>query len=329
MEKKSRISIYSFFLAGILFCTMSSCKKETIPSVITFTATNITETSAVCGGEIASDGNGEITARGVCWSTSPNPTINDDTTCNGTGDGSFSSILKNLSPHTIYYICAYATNSKGTDYGGEDYFTTLGSGGTVTDIDGNVYNTVNIGTQVWMVENLRTTKYQDGSSIPNITDSVAWSTTTGGAYCNYNNNTNNASVYGLLYNWYAVTDNRNIAPEGWHVSTSDDWLTLENYIIQTLSDNTACLVETGTTHWDSPNTGATNSTGFTALPGGNRSVSNGNFIYVGMGFYGYWWSPSSSSSSTWGRHINDSDPSIYPFDGILENSGCSVRCVKD
>src|SRR5665648_943598 len=102
--------------------------------------------------------------------------------------------------------------------------------GTVTDIDGNVYKTVTIGTQVWMAENLKTTKYRNGDPIPNITDATAWTNLTTGAYCNNNNDANYATTYGRLYNWYAVNDIRNIAPAGWHIPTKAEWTTLTTYL---------------------------------------------------------------------------------------------------
>jgi len=127
---------------------------------------------------------------------------------------------------------------------------------SVVDIDGNFYHAVAIGTQVWMAENLRTTKYRDGSPIPNVTDSSVWILTTEGAYCNYNNDTTHSNTYGRLYNWYAVIDTRNIAPEGWHVPTQDEW----NTLVQFLGGGAVAggkLKETGTAHWNSPNRGAT------------------------------------------------------------------------
>ena len=198
---------------------------------------------------------------------------------------------------------------------------------TVTDIDGNVYHTVTIGTQVWMVENLKTTKYRNGDPIPNVTDNLNWSNLTTGAYCNYNNNSNNSTTYGRLYNWYAVNDNRNIAPTGWHIPSDAEWDILKTF----LGDpNTAGgkLKETGTSHWLSPNTGATNEYNFTGLPGEWRSNVDGSFSPLG-GCNGYWWSGTEKdASSSWFRNVNYNAATIYIF-YTHKASAASVRCVKD
>ena len=196
---------------------------------------------------------------------------------------------------------------------------------TVTDIDGNVYHTVTIGTQVWLVENLKVTKYRNGDPIPNITDNTSWYNLTTGAYCNFANDTSYTNTYGVLYNWYAVNDNRKIAPTGWHVPTDAEWKTLATYLG---GENVAGgkLKETGTTHWNSPNTEATNETGFTALPGGCRYY-HGSWGYVGD--YGFWWSTTERDASSIWRW------SMYYHGGILRRDidtkdlGFSVRCVRD
>jgi uncharacterized protein (TIGR02145 family) len=196
--------------------------------------------------------------------------------------------------------------------------------GTVTDIDGNVYHSVTIGTQVWMVENLKTTKYRNGDPIPNGTGGANWANLTSGAYCWYNNDVNYKVIYGGLYNWYAVNESRNIAPTGWHVPTINEWAILSNY----LSGAGGKLKETGISHWISPNTAATNESGFTALPGGNRNLYGG-FEYIGD--IGTWWSNSRNTSDT----STASDVYLYSnladftnhLGGLME--GKSVRCVKD
>ena len=174
---------------------------------------------------------------------------------------------------------------------------------TVTDIDGNIYNSVTIGNQVWMAENLKTTKYQNGEAIPNVTDDTEWSNLVTGAYSDYNNDPSNSDTYGRLYNWYAVDDSRNICPSGWHVPNYSEWTTLENYLGGYLVAG-GKLKETGTTHWSSPNTGATNETGFTALPAGGRGSNPGDFIYLGE--RAVWWT-SKDSVTYW-------NPQIY-YDG--------------
>jgi uncharacterized protein (TIGR02145 family) len=196
---------------------------------------------------------------------------------------------------------------------------------TVTDIDGNVYNTITIGTQTWMKENLKTTRYTNGEQIPNVTDNTAWVNLTAGGYCNYANNDANAATYGRLYNWYAVNDSRKIAPKGWHVATDAELLALETYLGGWRVAG-GLLKETGATHWASPNTGATNSSGFTALPGGVRK-NDGPFNVIGNS--GYWWAASEyNSGNAWVHSMDYSYIEVYSL-YIPKRIGCSVRCVKD
>src|SRR4030066_2563083 len=168
--------------------------------------------------------------------------------------------------------------------------------GTVTNIDGNVYHTVIIGTQVWMVENLKVTHYRNGDSIPNVSDGTEWGSLKTGAYCNYNNDPNNIDTYGRLYNWYVVIDRRKICPAGWHGPPFKDWGFLEGDL-GGVPIAGGKMKEEGIAHWKSPNTGATNESGFTALPGGYRRF-DGIFHYLGG--YGYWWSTREyNDSSAW------------------------------
>ncbi|HNW69370.1 MAG TPA: fibrobacter succinogenes major paralogous domain-containing protein [Bacteroidales bacterium] len=195
--------------------------------------------------------------------------------------------------------------------------------GTVTDIDGNVYNTVTIGTQCWMKENLKVTKYRDGTLIPNITDSIVWGNHTTGAYCDYKNTPSLSTIYGKLYNGYAIQDSRKIAPTGWHVPTNAEWEILVNY----LGGDTVAggkLKEISTTHWQSPNTGATNSSGFTALPGGVRSYDF-NGMYQGINGYGGWWS--APDADYWIMNYNSKSCFSSYFSQV--HNGFSVRCIKD
>ena len=197
--------------------------------------------------------------------------------------------------------------------------------GTVSDDDGNAYKTIQIGTQIWMAENLKTTKYRNGEPISNVPDGTVWSALTTGAYCWHDNdNIANKAAYGALYNWYAVADSRNIAPLGWHVPTDDEWTTLTTYLG---GESVACdkLKEAGNSHWDS-DTGATNSSGFAALPGSFR-YANSKFDIVG--YNGYWWSSTAfDASNAWLRYLYWHDADVYRIN-YNEHSGLSVRCVKD
>jgi uncharacterized protein (TIGR02145 family) len=214
-------------------------------------------------------------------------------------------------------------------------FTVGGSGtcpATVTDVDGNVYNTVQIGGQCWMAENLATETYGDGSAIPTGLGSGAWSSATSGAFAVYGNNpaTSNKGTYGLLYNWYAVADLRSICPAGWHVPTDGEWTELTDHLggtgVAGGPMKTTGTRSAGTGLWQAPNTGATNGSGFSALPGGAR-YDYGNFS--GVGYYGLWWSASESNIyDAWGRGLDYDDTFVYRY-AYNKQFGFSVRCVRD
>lgn len=208
---------------------------------------------------------------------------------------------------------------------------------SLTDVDGNVYQTVKIGDQVWMVENLKVTHYRNGEAIPNVTDDREWSHLTSGAYCAYSNDSTNIETYGLLYNWYAVSSTNIITPEGWHVPTDEEWKELEMHLgmgqseVDTIfwrgTDEGGKLKETGTTHWNNPNTGATDESGFTALPGGYRLNYNGAFTNIGND--GYWWSATwYSTVSAWYRTLSYGNSDIYRSSNH-KKCGFSVRCIMD
>jgi len=196
----------------------------------------------------------------------------------------------------------------------------------VKDYDGNYYKAVMIGNQIWMTENLKVTHYRNGDAISLVNDNTAWCNLTTGAYCNYNNDVNIATTYGRLYNWYTVVDSRNLCPAGWHVPSNAEWDTLVTYL-GGFSVARGKMKETGTSHWNSPNTGATNESGFTALPGGSRHESSGSFEYIGT--MGYWWSTTEYSSvNAWIRNLVHGDANAYTA-GSSKKMGFSVRCLKD
>ncbi|HEY3372477.1 MAG TPA: FISUMP domain-containing protein [Prolixibacteraceae bacterium] len=296
----------------------------TAPVLTTSELLSITAISVSCGGHIIADGGMSILSHGVCWSTNQNPTIADHKLSNTQEDSSFTSHITGLKPNTTYYLRAYATNYKETGYGNELTFKTLASGiGPVTDIDGNVYNTVIIGTQVWMVENLQTTRYNDGTPIPQDT---VWFNLRTEAYCWYDNDIANKNVYGALYNWFAVHTEK-LCPQGWHVPSDEEWTTLTNFLGKA---NVAGgqMKEAGTTHWMSPNNGTNPEVGFNAVPGGYRG-SNGKFQYL---YYrcNYWSSTQilDSPTTVWDRNLKNVDTSVYAG-AMAMNYGCSVRCIKD
>jgi uncharacterized protein (TIGR02145 family) len=326
-----------------------------IPTLTTATVTAVAATTAVSGGDITSDGGGTISARGVCWSsTSQTPTIADDRTTDGSGTGSFTSNIGGLAASTEYYVRAYATNSAGTGYGDAKNFTTSEAGvgaiifnpgltyGTVTDIDGNTYETIEIGskkgtsgydgtggtkaTQIWMARNLRTTRYNDGTDIPQVTDNGEWISLETPAYCWHDNDAATYKfAYGALYNWYAVNTGK-LCPIGWHVPSDNEFKVLTGPTGWT-STTGGTLREIGGVHWSPPNDGATNETGFTALPGGYRHESIGTFgQFQFKGFY--WTSTAASDISTWAFEITSG--AAYILHNNYQNKyGLSVRCLMD
>jgi len=512
MKSFLKIIIIAFFSTGFI-AIMQFCQKPAPPSVTTGSVSGVTTISAVSGGNVTNNGGEDVTARGVCWSTTSNPAITSSKTSDGTGNGVFNSSITGLTANMNYHVRAYATNSEGTAYGDELTFTTIAvtstvpgaptigtaiagnaqasvaftapasdggsaitgytatpggltgtgsaspititgltngtaytftvtatnangtgpassasnsvttsapstvpgaptigtatagnaqatvtftapvnNGGSaitgytvtsspggftgagsaspitvtgltsgtaytftvtatnangtspassasnsvtppVTDGDGNVYNIVTIGTQVWMKENLKTTKYNDGTTIPNVTDNATWAGLGTDAYCWYKNDAATyKATYGALYNWYAVNKGK-LCPAGWHVPTDVEWHSLILYmdpaaILGSVESSLAGgkLKETGLTHWLTPNSGATNESGFTALPGGCR-LSDATFTDVG--FRGYWWgSTESSTPSAYYRTMNYLD--VYVLRDIFSKQyGLSVRCVRN
>ena len=291
----------------------------TPPVLTTSNVSGIKDITAISGGTITSDGDAPITARGVCWSTGATPTVSDSKTVDGTGAGSFISNLTALPPNTSLNARAYATNSAGTSYGDVKSFKTF----AVMDNDGNGYSSVTIGTQVWLVENLSATKYNDGTPIPLVTDNTEWSALTTPGYCWYNNDISYKNPYGALYNWSAVNTGK-LAPAGWHVPTNEEFSILGLFLGEPTGGGK--LKEAGTIHWESPNTGATNEYGFTALPGGKRMFS-GVFFDFGSSCY-FWNSGELNSTYAWYRSLVNIYPQMY--NGNIDKTyGFSVRCVKD
>jgi uncharacterized protein (TIGR02145 family) len=284
-----------------------------------------------------------VQARGVVWSTNPNPDISLSTkTLNGPGFGTFTDNLTRLVPNTTYYVRAYATNSAGTAYGNQVVFKTTNSSigfpcsgtPTVNDIDGNIYNTTPIGTQCWMRENLRTTKYRDGTVIPMDSSGgeygnkigETWSNRTLGARTINRNNFNNLMTFGYLYNWYSVNDNKGLCPIGWSVPSDEDWTKLTNFLG---SEAGGKLKTQGTTHWRHPNLGATDEVNFSALPGGIRGTDG---EYYNIGFAGDWWSSTSiDSNRAWSRWLysNSTELSRDSQCAGYKKTGLSVRCIKN
>lgn len=296
-----------------------------LPSITTKSITNITSISALSGGNIINDGGTTIVERGICWSTNQNPTINSSHTIDGAGIGNFTSEMNDLLPATTFYVRAYATNSADTAYGNEVSFTTnvFICPPTVSDFDGNIYNTIAIGNQCWVKENMKATHYSDGTAIQEV-------------YA-YNNDENIANEYGRLYTWDAIMNGQassnlipsevqGVCPTGWHVPSSGEYHNLIDYLGD---DSLACgmLKEQGNMHWDNPNTGATNSSGFSALGSGA-----GLYQYYDLKQHAYFWTTSISGCSTdWAVIFKiDYDNSSYGGNYCWTKAKkLSVRCIKD
>lgn len=305
-------------------------------TLTTSPVSNVTLRTAASGGRITSDGGGEIIEKGICWSLNQNPTVDDSKTIDGTGASNFASNLSGLDPGTTYYLRAYAINSAGTSYGDQISFSTdpdispaifnpALAYGTVTDIDGNTYKTIQIGTQVWMAENLKTTRYNDEAAIPLVADGTDWSDLTTHGFSWYENSPESyKDVYGALYNWYAVTSGK-LCPEGWHVFTETEL----NELIVYLGNGTdvgSLIKETGTTHWELPNPSASNESGWTGLPGGRRNAEG---EFTSNGFVGYWWTATEFSSAEAVDAMLYYDFTFLDSNNYDKNNGMSVRCVKD
>jgi uncharacterized protein (TIGR02145 family) len=194
------------------------------------------------------------------------------------------------------------------------------------DIDGNFYSTVQIGNQLWMSENLKTTRYNNGDEIPTGLTDGEWQNTTSGALAVYDDNESNADIYGRLYNWYAVVDSRGVCPENFHVPTDEEYTQLTIYLGGSEVAG-GKMKEAGLEHWNSPNTGATNESGFSGFSGGYRNTSG---AYVDMSSFGVFRSSSEANSSqAWVHSLWYEDAIAYRNFSMAKNSGNSVRCVGD
>ena len=296
-----------------------------VPTVSTDNITNITTMGATSGGNVSSNGGSEVTTRGVCWSTSSNPTTADDYTSDGTGTGSFISIIDGLASNTQYFVRAYAINSVGTAYGSEISFVTASTFQCADQIiyGGQYYNTVIIGSQCWLKENLNigTLQYPtQGMSNNQILEK----------YC-YNNDEAKCTEYGGLYEWFEMMQyiyqegTQGICPDGWHLPSKTEVVGLINYLGgEDIAGGK--MKETGFGHWNQPNTGATNSSDFTGLPGGFQSSNNSSFGGLNNG--GNYWTSTENGSYAWRYSLSFDNDDVNQGLGNMD-TGYSVRCIKD
>jgi len=299
-----------------------------IPEVETNDVNNITTNSVQCGGNVLNEGNGTVAARGVCWNTTGNPSLENclDYTNDGGGSGSFISNISGLTEGTNYFVRAYATNEKGTACGDERSFVTevAPCGELTINYGGQVYHTVEINDQCWFKENLNI-----GTRINGTQDQQNNSTLE--KYC-YDDNQSRCDEYGGLYQWdeamqYVTTQGaQGICPDGWHIPSDSEWGELVDYLGGSGVAG-GKMKEVGYVHWSSPNTGATNSSGFTGLPAGGRSSSGGSFNNVV--YRGYFWSSTEGDASgAWRRTLFYNSDDVWRYDAY-ETSGYSVRCLQD
>lgn len=330
----------------ILFIVAISCKKDSDKeemrcsgiAVTTGKAYNVTPTSAYSAGIVQNSESCNIVSIGVCWSISSNPTISDNAIVKNY-DNDFSFRLTGLIPNTTYYTRAFAIVESDVFYGNTDGFITPDvkppvfnsslNYGTLTDIDNNTYKIIEIGNKVWLAENLRTTRYNDGTSIREVTEMSDWIDLKEPAYCYYDfDATVYKNTYGALYNWYCVNTGK-LCPEGWHVPDLDEW----NHLITFIGGKDAAgvkLKETGSNHWLGNNGEATNLTGFTALPG---AIIHGEGGFLILGESGFFWSSTVDASWLSETYAFSFLLSKDTNEIIVTNSfaphGESVRCVKD
>ena len=342
---------------------------NSLPQITTTSITNIGTTTASASGLASAslNGNTEVVARGICWSSvQTEPTIASYHVACGSETGSFSGNLTGLTPNTVYYVRAYATNSIGTNYGNVMTFTTFENetlknqrcttAPSVTDYDGNVYNTVQIGNQCWMRENLRTTHYSTGGSITYKSDRSA---SYDAPYCYApGQKIYNVPIYGYLYNWYAATNNnatgnnvQGVCPNGWHLPTETEW----NALLTSVKGNKDCRCNnidnniakslSSTLGWKtssticSPgyvnnNSSFNNKSGFSALPGGVFRYNGNAWVYDYFSTNAYYWSSTpytgtSNDTRARGLKLTYNTATTEIVTNIYRASGLSVRCLKN
>ncbi len=341
------VKAYATNALGTIYGEQMSFVRAVLPTVTTSAVSNIDSPSVTCGGNVTADGYSTVTARGVCWSTSHSPTISNSKTTDGTGTGSFTSTLASITAGTTYYIRAYATNGAGTAYGAEVSFTAQ-CPAFVSDIEGHSYNVVKIGSQCWMMSNLRAKKYADGTS---ISEGSQASTTT--AYFYYPDDNYANQSRGLLYNWKAVMRNsssstsnpsgvQGICPTGWHVPSNAEWSQLTNYVSSQsnylCSNNNTSIAKAlaSSMGWNSStstcvvgNTSSSNNaTGFGAYPAGIYSSSYGGCLYFGQRAV-FWSSTQATNASNALCRTLTYDTYDVGNSGINKAFGHSVRCIRD
>jgi uncharacterized protein (TIGR02145 family) len=313
-----------YLFIGLIQLTYSCKNKPDRVTVVTTEVSAISQTNAYSGGKIIAGKNTFVTSRGICWGTEDSLLLTKNKTVDGSGTGVFVSVLIGLKPGTTYNVKAYAITSTDTLYGSTVSFTAQDYG-SVSDMEGNEYKTIIIGTQVWMAGNLATTRLSDGSAIPEVISDAVWAGLTRPGYCWYKNDeVSFKPEYGALYNWYTVKTGK-LCPVGWHVPGDEEWTILTGYLGGEVVAG-GKMKESGTTFWVDPNTGASNTSGFSAYPGGFRYYDGKFFDF---GFSAYWWSATEYIPAiAWFRFLYYNETTAFRFNNQTRN-GFSVRCLKD
>lgn len=319
-DTENRVRSYSINGQGVVYYgevkTFSTLKEADLAitgsSDLTMTSVNVTL-------DITANGS-TISEAGLCWVNSGVPTV-DDNKIIGSNTGGIIS-MTGLANNTKHQIRGYIITDTGTFYTGIIEAWTY----AFFDYDGNGYHTVEINGETWTVENWKCTHYADGTPIPNVTDRITWANLTTGAMCWYDNDKDQYhNTYGALYNWYSI---QGLAPDGWHVATDPEWVSLNSF----LGDNAGGKIkETGFAHWRSPNSGATNESGFTALPGGGRAnVLAGNGTFVSMAEDAvFWTSTERTINDAWSSYASYNKTNIQNNYAFFKTNGHSIRLVKD
>lgn len=320
----------SIIYACSLLLLFYSCDNSDFegPELTTLLASNLTSYSAQLSTTISNPESELLIKKGICWGLNELPDLSDNFATNTYVLNEYEVTIEDLRADSKYYARSFYTTDNDTVYGNQIEFVTLNylifnpdiEYGLLRDIDGNEYKTVSIGDQTWMAENLRTTHYRNGEEIFNDTDPDNWYffKSINPSYCWYQNDAESKDIYGAFYNWIAVSDERNIAPEGWHVASADEWRTLEEYVKFANYSGTS-LCETTTAHW--MNRIGTNTTGFTAIANGKRDTD-----FVNSGHYAYFWTSTGTSDGSTSVLITlDIDLMSHDY----HSRGYAVRCVQD
>ena len=359
------------FISVLLIITLLSCERWDIIPVNTIEAPQLScnvittnGTSLACQGTIIESGSSALISRGFCLSLDSTPSISDSINVQLNSSENFDITINNLIPDTTYYIIAFARNNKGLAISNTCKFKTSRdpliafnpylSYGYLTDVDGNTYKTIKIGNQIWMAENLRVTHYRNGESIPLENDYNNWINLKLGSQCPYDYSTSLDTIakYGRYYNWYAMMDNRILAPRGWHIPTMQEWIDLENYLTSNgyKSSNNSSSKDIAkslatTSGWYPEKIHISvgfqqyknNKSGFSALPAPGMLAIENRDVYYYYYEYANWWCYCPDTTKVPGINnicigFSYYDATLFKRGGvgsIISSIGLSIRCIKD